>query len=172
MDIKSLIREVPDFPKAGISYKDITTLLKNGPALNKAVKMMAEPFRNAGIDQVVGVESRGFIFGSAIACELGVGLILIRKPGKLPAEKIQIDYALEYGTDSLEMHVDALSKKDRVILVDDLLATGGTIKAAADLVEKLGAEVVGYSFLIELAFLQGRKRLNSENVHSLVSYDE
>lgn len=171
MDVKSLIRVIPDFPEPGISFKDITTLLKDGPALRNVVKAMTDPFREDGVDLVVGVESRGFIFGSPIAYELGVGFVVVRKPGKLPGDKFQVDYALEYGTDALEMHKDAIEPGQRVLIVDDLLATGGTIAAAADLVRRAGGQIVGYSFLIELAFLGGRDKLQGEKIHTMVAYD-
>lgn len=172
MDLKSLIRVVPDFPEPGISFKDITTLLKDGPALHDVVKSMADAFRDDGVDLVVGVESRGFIFGSPVAYELGVGFVVVRKPGKLPAETYHVDYALEYGTDSLEMHKDAIKPGQRVLIVDDLLATGGTIAAAGDLVRRAGGEIVGYSFLIELGHLRGRRRLGDAKIHSMVIYDD
>lgn len=172
MDLKSLIRIVPDFPEPGISFKDITTLLKDGQALREVVRGMADAFRNDGVDVVAGVESRGFIFGSPVAYELGVGFVVVRKPGKLPSDKYHVDYALEYGTDSLEMHKDAIKPGQRVLMVDDLLATGGTISAAADLVRLAGGEIVGYAFVIELAYLGGRRRLDGAKVHSLVVYDE
>lgn len=172
MDLKSKIRVIPDFPEPGVSFKDITTLLQDGPALREAVGQMADAFRNDRIDVVVGVESRGFIFGSPIAYELGVGFVTVRKPGKLPADTFHVEYALEYGSDALEMHKDAIEPGQRVLIVDDLLATGGTIAAAADLVRRAGGEIVGYSFLIELAYLRGRERLKGERIHSLVRYDD
>lgn len=171
MDLKSKIRVIPDFPEPGISFKDITTLLQDGPALREAVRMMADAFRDDRVDVVVGVESRGFIFGSPIAYELGVGFVIVRKPGKLPSDTYRVEYALEYGTDALEMHKDAIKPGQRVLIVDDLLATGGTIAAAADLVRRAGGEIVGYSFLIELAYLNGRERLKGERIHALVRYD-
>ncbi|NLN27174.1 MAG: adenine phosphoribosyltransferase [Firmicutes bacterium] len=172
MDLKSKIRVIPDFPEPGISFKDITTLLQDGPALREAVRMMADAFRDDRVDVVVGVESRGFIFGSPIAYELGVGFVIVRKPGKLPSDTYRVEYALEYGTDALEMHKDAIKPGQRVLIVDDLLATGGTIAAAADLVRRAGGEIVGYSFLIELAYLNGRERLKGERIHALVRYDD
>lgn len=171
MDLKSKIRVIPDFPEPGISFKDITTLLQDGTALREAVRMMADAFRDDRVDVVVGVESRGFIFGSPIAYELGVGFVIVRKPGKLPSDTYRVEYALEYGTDALEMHKDAIKPGQRVLIVDDLLATGGTIAAAADLVRRAGGEIVGYSFLIELAYLNGRERLKGERIHALVRYD-
>jgi adenine phosphoribosyltransferase len=171
VDIRSLIREIPDYPQPGVSFKDITTVLKDPQALQYVVREMARRFRDKGIDVIVGVESRGFIFGAPLAYELGLGLVLVRKPGKLPAEKIQVEYELEYGTDTLEIHKDAIQPGQRVLIVDDLLATGGTISAAAKLVEQLGGEVVGYTFLIELAYLGGRRKLGNQEIASLVIYD-
>jgi adenine phosphoribosyltransferase len=171
VDIRSLIREIPDYPQPGVSFKDITTVLKDPQALQYVVRVMANRFRDKGIDVIVGVESRGFIFGAPLAYELGLGLVLVRKPGKLPAEKIQVEYELEYGKDTLEIHKDAIQPGQRVLIVDDLLATGGTISAAAKLVEQLGGEVAGYSFLIELAFLGGRNKLGDKEIASLVVYD-
>jgi len=170
-DLKALIREIPDFPKPGIGFKDITTVLKDGDAFRRTVQAMAEPFRNAGVEAVVGVESRGFILGAPIAYELGCGFVLVRKPGKLPSETISTSYQLEYGTDTLEIHTDAVQPGQKVLLVDDLLATGGTISAAAELVRRLSGEIVGFSFFVELAFLKGRERLQGYRVHSLVTYD-
>ena len=171
IDLKSLIREIPDFPKPGISFKDITTVLKDGPAFRETVMQMAAPFRNQGVQAVVGVESRGFVLGAPIAYELGCGLILIRKPGKLPADTLSTSYQLEYGTDALEIHKDAIEPGQKVLVVDDLLATGGTISAAAELIRQLSGEIVGFSFFVELAFLQGREKLRGYPIYSLVSYD-
>ena len=165
------IRSISDFPKKGIVYRDITTLLKNADALKKAVDLFSEKYRNSKIDKVVCIESRGFIIGSALAVNLGAGFVPVRKKGKLPAEVITEQYDLEYGTDSVEIHVDALRPGERVLLHDDLLATGGTMCAAIKLVEKLQAKIVGVSFLIELSFLQGRKRMQEQDVYSLVIYD-
>jgi len=172
MDLKSLVRVIPDFPQKGVSFKDITTLLKDGKALRETIKRMTDPFRHKTIDKVIGVESRGFILGAPIAYELGVGFIVVRKPDKLPGATYSIEYALEYGTDVLEMHEDAIQPGERVLIVDDLLATGGTIAATADLVKRAGSTIVGYSFLVELAFLEGRKKLQDETIHSLIIYDE
>lgn len=172
MDLRALIREIPDFPQPGVSFKDITTVLKDAAALRYVVQSMADRFRSEQIDLVVGIESRGFIFGSPLAYELGSGFVVIRKPGKLPAKTYRADYALEYGTDSLEIHCDAIQSGQRVLIVDDLLATGGTIAAAADLVRRLGGEIVGYAFLIELAFLNGRSKLQGEPIYSMVTYDQ
>jgi len=169
MDLKALVREIPDFPKPGVSFKDITTVLKSAEAFRQVVLEMAEPFRGV-CDVVAGVESRGFILGAPIAYELGCGLVIMRKPGKLPAETVRTTYALEYGTDGLEVHRDAIAPGQRVLIVDDLLATGGTISAAAELVEALSGEIVGFSFFIELAYLNGRSRLKGRRVHSLITY--
>lgn len=172
MDLRQKIRVIPDFPKPGISFKDITTLLRDGEALHYAIKRMAEHFRGKNIDMVVGVESRGFILGAPLAYEMGLGFTLIRKPGKLPGEVLKVEYDLEYGTDGLEIHKDAFSPGTRVLIVDNLLATGGTILAALELIEKLGGEVGGLAFLIELAYLEGRERLKDYDILTLVSYSE
>jgi len=172
MDLREKIRVIPDFPKPGISFKDITTLLRDGEALQYSIKRMAEYFRGKGIEMVVGVESRGFILGAPLAYEMGLGFTLIRKPGKLPGEVLKVEYALEYGTDSLEIHKDAFRPGTRVLLVDDLLATGGTIQAAIELIKKLGGEVAGLAFLIELTYLGGRERLKDYDILTLVSYTE
>jgi adenine phosphoribosyltransferase len=169
MDLRSLLRDVPDFPKPGIVFKDITPLLRNHAATKQAMEDMARPFLGRGIDAVAGIESRGFIFGSAIALELECGFIPIRKPGKLPAATIRLDYALEYGSDAIEIHADALTRGERVILVDDVLATGGTLAAGVGLLRQLGAEVVGAVVLLELAFLAGRRRLDVP-VHAVLSF--
>mgnify|MGYP001116718306 CR=1 FL=1 len=172
IDLRSLIREVPDFPKPGISFKDFTPLLADPRGLALAVELMANPHRGTDIDLVVGAESRGFIFGIAIAQCLSCGFVPIRKPGKLPRSVHGADYALEYGTDRLEIHSDAMGPGQRVLIVDDLLATGGTMHAAAKLVEMCGAVTVGVSVLIELAFLDGRGKLPIEvPVHSVITYD-
>ena len=166
----SSIRSVADFPKKGIVFRDITTLLKDKDAYRQYVDMMYERYKDRRIDKVVGVESRGFIGGGALAYRLGAGFVPVRKPGKLPAEKIRQEYQLEYGTDAVEIHRDAIAKGERILLHDDLLATGGTIEAACKLVERLGGNIVGLSFLIELEFLQPRKRLSQYDIFSLVSY--
>jgi adenine phosphoribosyltransferase len=168
--LRALIRDVPDFPKAGIVFKDITPLLADGDGLRDATRAMAEPYQNARIDRVVGIESRGFILGSVVARELGVGFVPVRKPNKLPAEKASIEYALEYGTDKLEVHTDACRRAPRVLVVDDVLATGGTAKAACELMERIGAQVVGLTFLAELSFLNGREKLGGRKLTSLLSY--
>lgn len=168
--LKANIRNIPDFPKPGIQFKDITPLLKNADTLELTSQLLARPFREKQIDHVVGLESRGFLFGTNLAQDLHAGFIPIRKPDKLPAETIEATYALEYGEDVLEMHTDALEEGDRVIIHDDLIATGGSAKAATELVESLGATVVGYSFIIELADLDGRKMLNiDKKVEVLIS---
>src|SRR5262249_19160608 len=165
-DLKSKIRHVPDFPKAGILFYDITTLLQDPAGLRGAIDSLTLPFTDQGIDIVVGVESRGFIFGSAVADRIGAGFSPVRKPGKLPAARIRATYDLEYGSDALEIHADAVKKGQRVLIVDDLLATGGTARATTDLVKRLGGEVYGLSFLIELVALNGRAKLAGENVHT------
>lgn len=171
MDISSFIRTVPDFPKKGIMFKDITTLINDPHGFDIALSNLYNLAKDKKITKVVGIESRGFIFGAVLASKLGVGFVPIRKPGKLPAETLEESYSLEYGTDKIEIHKDALSAGDKVLLHDDLLATGGTMEAACKLVEKLGAEVVQISFLIELTFLNGREKLRKYDVQSLVTYD-
>lgn len=170
MDLKSKIRIVEDFPKDGISFKDITTLLQDGEALKYAIDKMADSLREKKIDLIVGPEARGFIFGVPVAYALGVGFIPVRKKGKLPSEIIEVSYDLEYGTDSLQMHLDSIKEGQRVAIVDDLLATGGTIGAVARLVEILGGEVVSMNFAIELTELHGRDKLGKYEVESLVEY--
>jgi adenine phosphoribosyltransferase len=169
--LKPLIREIPDFPKKGILFRDITPLLANPSGIALAVEMLANPFRGKNIDLVVGAESRGFIFGTAVACCLSAGFVLVRKPGKLPHKKVSMTYDLEYGTDTLEMHEDSILKDQRVLIVDDLLATGGTMKACSDLVERVGGKVVGLAVLIELAGLNGREKLGGKAVHSVIKYE-
>lgn len=171
MDLKNYIRTIPDFPKKGIMFKDVTTLFKDKNAFSYTIEQLYNLSKNKKITKVVGIESRGFILGSALAIKLGVGFVPIRKPGKLPAEKLSESYSLEYGTDSIEIHKDAIEEGDYVLLHDDLLATGGTMEAACKLVEKLGAKIVQISFLIELSFLNGREKLKKYEVHSLINYD-
>ncbi|MBI1938750.1 MAG: adenine phosphoribosyltransferase [Ignavibacteriales bacterium] len=171
MELKDLIRTVPDFPKKGIMFRDITTLLKNPDGITDALEKLYNLSKNKGITKVAGIESRGFILGAGLALKLGVGFVPIRKPGKLPAEKISESYTLEYGIDSIEIHKDALKPGDKVLLHDDLLATGGTMLAACKLVEQLGAKVEQISFLIELDFLNGRDKLKGYEVFSLINYD-
>jgi adenine phosphoribosyltransferase len=171
VDLRDKIRDIPDFPKPGIVFKDIMPLLADADALKVAVDRLAEWAEPLNIDYVVGAEARGFILGAALAYRLGCGFVAARKPGKLPFQTVDAQYALEYGVDSLEMHVDALREGARVLIHDDLLATGGTAKAKIDLVERLGAEVVGLLFVVELTFLHGRDKLAGYEVHSLVQYD-
>lgn len=170
MDLKDKIRIIDDFPSKGISFKDITTLLKDADALNECIKQMAEKFKDLEIDLVVGPESRGFIFATPLAYLLGTGFVPVRKPGKLPAETVRYEYKLEYGTDALEIHKDAIIPNQRVLIIDDLLATGGTMAAAAKLVEELGGKVAGLGFLIELEDLNGRDKLKNYRVESLIKY--
>jgi adenine phosphoribosyltransferase len=171
VDLRSKIRDIPDFPKPGIVFKDIMPLLADAQALQAAVDDLAEWAQPLEVDYVVGAEARGFILGSALAYRLGCGFIAARKPGKLPYLTVGAKYALEYGFDALEMHVDAVPRDARVLVHDDLLATGGTAKAKIDLVEQLGAEVVGLAFVVELTFLGGRDKLYPYRVHSLIQYD-
>jgi adenine phosphoribosyltransferase len=169
--LRSLIRDVPDYPKPGIMFKDITPLLGNTEGLQKACEAMAAPFRSLGITHVAAIESRGFLFGSPIALQLGAGVVPLRKRGKLPWKAQAEEYELEYGTDALEMHIDALPAGARVVIVDDVLATGGTAAAACRLIERMHGTVIGCSFLIRLAFLPGLEKLAERHVSSLISYD-
>lgn len=171
MDLKSKVREIEGFPIEGVSFKDITTLTKDKEAFKTAVDMMISNLKDKEVDHILGPEARGFLFGAAVAYGLGVGFIPIRKPGKLPAETTKFEYELEYGKNTLEIHTDALQKGDRVAIVDDLLATGGTVLAVAKLVESLQSEVVSMEFLIELENLKGRKSLGGYNVNSLIKYE-
>jgi adenine phosphoribosyltransferase len=168
--LRDLIRDVPDFPKPGIMFKDITPLLRDPKGLDASVMMLAEPFRHSGITQVAGIESRGFIFASCVARILGAGFIPIRKPGKLPWTKRSHEYELEYGTDKIEIHDDALSPDDRVLVIDDVLATGGTLAAAIALVREFDANLIGAATVIELSFLDGRRKLQDVNFHSVLAY--
>jgi adenine phosphoribosyltransferase len=168
--LKTKIRNVPDFPKPGILFYDITTLLRDPAGLKAAIDGLAVPFAGQGIDLVVGIESRGFIFGAAVADRIGAGFSPVRKPGKLPSTTVRATYFLEYGTDTLEIHDDAVARGQRVLIVDDLLATGGTASAAVDLVKRLGGSIQGLAFLIELVGLNGRTRLTGEHVHSVLKY--
>ncbi len=170
MDLKSHIRNVKDFPKPGIMFRDITTLLKNPDAFNFTLEQLLTFVNNKKINKVVGIESRGFIFGAVLANKLNCGFIPVRKPGKLPAEKVSISYSLEYGEDKLEMHKDAIQPGDKVLIHDDLLATGGTMNAVCQLIEQLGGEIVQVSFIIELSFLNGRNKLSKYDVRSIVNY--
>jgi len=172
MDLASTIRSVPDFPVEGILFYDITTVRKNPAALKDSVDQLTHRYQGAGIDVIVGIESRGFIFGMPLAYHLGLGFVPIRKPGKLPAETIAESYELEYGTNTLEIHVDAIEKGQKVLVVDDLLATGGTARATCNLIEKLGGQVAGLAFVIELNFLKGRDKIKEYDVFSLLKYDE
>lgn len=167
-DFRSFVRDVPDFPTPGILFRDITPLLASPEAFHAAVVAMAEPFRRAKVDKILGIEARGFMFGAPIARELQVGFVPLRKPGKLPRETVKADYGLEYGKDALEMHKDAFRPGERVVIADDVLATGGTAAAASKLAEELGAELVGLSFFIELAFLKGRDRLAPRPTHAVL----
>jgi adenine phosphoribosyltransferase len=174
MDVAALrakIRDIKDFPTEGILFKDITTLLKDGPAWRFAVDALASRYQGDHVDLVVGVESRGFIFGGAIAHQLNAGFVPVRKLGKLPGKTVEVEYELEYGRDALAMHEDAIASGQRVLAVDDLLATGGTMAATLRLIEQLGGRVMGVAFMIELAFLKGRERLKNYPLHSLIVYD-
>ncbi len=168
LDLKSFIRDVPDFPKKGIMFKDITPLLADGGAFRQTIEGLSA--KAAGVTKVIAIESRGFIFGSAVANALGVGVVPVRKKGRLPYKTLSASYALEYGTDTLEMHVDALHKDDRVLIVDDVLATGGTARAVIDLVRKSGGNPVGLAFVIELLFLNGREKLDGIPSSTLIQY--
>ena len=170
--LKKLIREVPDFPKKGILFYDITTLLKDKLGLATLIDALSEHYLDKKIDLVLGMEARGFIFAPALAYRLNAGFVPVRKPGKLPAETVKYDYALEYGTNSLEIHKDAIQKGQRVLIVDDLLATGGTAEATAKLAESLGAKIAGLGFVVELEFLKGREKLKNYDVMSLLRYDK
>ena len=170
-NLRKLIREVPDFPKPGINFYDITTLLLDPEGLESTIDALTEKCRGMNIDTVIGIESRGFIFGAPVAYQLGAGFIPVRKPKKLPAEKVSISYDLEYGQDTLEMHKDAVGEGHNVLIVDDLLATGGTARAVVDLVESVGGKIAGLLFVVELDFLKGRNKFEGYNVQSLVSYN-
>ena len=171
VDLRALVRDIPDFPQPGITFKDITPLLLDAGALDSAVSRLAETVAEQAVDLVVAAEARGFILGAALARELGAGFVPARKPGKLPHETVSAQYALEYGIDALEVHADALAGGARVLVHDDLLATGGTAGALCELVGNLGAEIVGCAFLVELSYLGGRRRLAAHAVHSLIAYD-
>jgi adenine phosphoribosyltransferase len=162
------VRNVPDFPKPGILFKDITTVLKNKTLFGETVKQLAKQYKGKKIDKIVSVESRGFIFGAALAYQLGAGFVPVRKPNKLPAEKLREEYALEYGTDALEIHLDAIKKGEKILIHDDVLATGGTAQATLKLIERLGGKVIGACFLIELSFLNGREKLPNLDILSLI----
>ncbi|WP_353892613.1 adenine phosphoribosyltransferase [Proteinivorax hydrogeniformans] len=170
MDLKSKIRVIEDFPHEGISFKDITTLMQDGVAFKEAIKQMAEPFYGQQVDVVVGPEARGFLIGTPLAYELTSGFVPVRKSGKLPYEVVEANYELEYGNDTLQIHKDAIKPGDKVIVADDLLATGGTVKSTVDLVKELGGEVIGVTFLIELTYLNGRDKLKGYDIKSLITY--
>ena len=170
MDLTKFIRDIPDFPKEGIIFKDITPLLKNHDALSYAVDLIHKHYADAGVTGVAGIESRGFIFGCPVARAFGVGFIPIRKPGKLPYQTYSQEYELEYGTDCVEMHIDAAGPEDKILIIDDLLATGGTAAAARKLIERTGAKVAGFGFVIELTFLEGIKKLDGVPVYTLIKY--
>ncbi len=170
MKLEEMIRDVPDFPIKGVLFKDITTLLKDPDAYRLAIDSMVERFRDKGIDIVVGMESRGFVLAAPLAYLLGAGLVPVRKLGKLPAKTVRAEYSLEYGTNTLEMHEDAIQPGQRVLIVDDLLATGGTTQATVKLVEQVGGKVIGIAFLIELTFLKGRDRLKGYDIHAEIKY--
>jgi adenine phosphoribosyltransferase len=169
-ELKKKIREIPDFPKAGILFYDVTTLLKDADGLRQAIDLMVDPYVGAGIDKVVGIESRGFILAPAMAVRLGAGFVLVRKPGKLPAKTIEVAYDLEYGQDRIEVHEDAIEAGERVLIVDDLMATGGTAAACVELVRRLEGNLVGAAFLVELEFLQGRAKVPGVEIFSLLKY--
>jgi adenine phosphoribosyltransferase len=171
IELLQKIRSVPDFPKKGIVFRDITTLIRDKNAFQQTVDLLADRYRHAGIDKVVSIEARGFIFGAPLAYVLHTGFVPVRKPGKLPATVMRQEYSLEYGTDAIEMHTDAIVPGENVLLLDDLLATGGTIRAACDLVQRAGGHIVGLAFLIELSFLHGRDRLKEYDVYSVLEYD-
>ena len=170
MNIKSLIRDIPDFPKPGIIYRDVTTLLQNSEGLNYVIDHFSELFSEQKIEYVIGIESRGFIFGAPIAYKLGAGFVPVRKAGKLPAEIHSIEYGLEYGSDRLEIHQDAIQPESRILIVDDLIATGGTAAATAELINKLGCKLIGFAFIIELLALEGRAKLPDASIQSMVTY--
>jgi adenine phosphoribosyltransferase len=170
MDLAKMIRDVPDFPKEGIIFKDITTLIKDPEAFKEAVDVLADHYADREVDLVAAVEARGYIFGAPVALKLGAGFIPVRKAGKLPAQKLREEYELEYGTDSVEMHQDAIKPGQKVLIVDDLIATGGSAAATARLVERLGGEVVGIAFLIELRFLEGVEKLKGYDVFTVIQY--
>ncbi len=171
MDYKSYIREVPDFPKPGILFYDITTLLKDPTCFRSIINELTEKYQQAGISKIVGIESRGFILGSPLAYHLQAGFVPVRKPGKLPADVYEVKYHLEYGSNSLAVHRDAIQEGESVLIVDDLLATGGTASATVHLIRQLGGEIAGVVFLVELLALQGREKLNGYDIHSLITYE-
>lgn len=169
-DLKQIIRDIPDFPKKGIIFKDITTLLQDAKSFGRMIDMIANRYIGQKIDKIVGVEARGFIIGSALAYRLGAGIVLVRKPGKLPSETFSKTYQLEYGTDTLEIHKDAIAPGEKVLIADDLLATGGTVSAVVDMVQQLGGDIIECCFMSELTFLDGRKKLPEGKVYSLLQF--
>ena len=169
-DLKAAIREIPDWPKKGILFYDVTTLLKKGACFQQTINALIEPYKEIQIDLVIGIEARGFIFAPPVAYALNAGFVPVRKPGKLPAAKLQVSYELEYGTDTLEIHQDAIEPGQKVLIVDDLMATGGTAKAVAEMVEAMGGIVVGLDFVVELTFLHGKEKLKRYNVNSILKY--
>ena len=169
-ELKNIIRDIPDFPKKGIIFKDITTLLADARSFQRMVDLLSHRYVGERIDKVVGVEARGFIIGAALAYKLGAGIVLVRKPGKLPSNTFKKNYALEYGTDTLEIHTDAIKKGERIIIADDLLATGGTIGAVVDMVDSMGGDLIECCFMVELDFLKGREKLPIGKVHSLLHF--
>jgi len=171
MDLARLVRSIPDFPIKGILFRDITTLIRDGEAFQETIDTMVEHYIDTDIDAIVGIEARGWIFGAPLAYELGAGFVPVRKPSKLPADKVSISYSLEYGSNTLEMHKDAIAPGTKVLIVDDLLATGGSARAACQLIEKLGGQVVGLAFLIELVDLHGRDKLKGYDVYSLIPFE-
>lgn len=170
-DLKNIIRDIPDFPKKGIIFKDITTLLADAKSFSRMVDLLAHRYVGKHVDKVVGVEARGFIIGAALAYKLGAGVVLVRKPGKLPAETFKKTYDLEYGTDTLEIHTDAIKPGEKILLADDVLATGGTMAAVVDMVQQMGGDLVECCFMTELSFLHGREKLPKGKVHSLLTFD-
>jgi adenine phosphoribosyltransferase len=170
-DIRQAIRDIPDFPKPGVVFKDLTPLFQNGPLFKRTIDRLADRYESASVDMVLGIESRGFVVGAALAYALGTGFCTVRKPGKLPHQTHSASYELEYGSDTLEVHRDALFPRSRVLIADDLIATGGTAAAAAALVSKLGGLIIEYAFVIELSFLKGREKLRPHNVFSIIQYD-
>ena len=169
-ELKNIIRDIPDFPKKGIIFKDITTLLSDARSFQRMVDLLSHRYVGKKIDKVVGVEARGFVIGAALAYKLGAGIVLVRKPGKLPSETFKKSYDLEYGTDTLEIHTDAIKKGERILIADDLLATGGTMGAVVDMVESMGGDLVECCFMVELDFLKGREKLPSGKVYSLLNF--
>ena len=171
MDLKNHIRTIPDFPKKGIMFRDVTTLMKNGESFKYTIDQLYEKYSGQKIDKIVGIESRGFIFGGALAYKLGIGFVPVRKPGKLPGEKVRVEYELEYGKDALEIHKDAILPGENVLIIDDLIATGGTCLAAISLVEKLNGNIVGCAFVVDLPELKGKEKLSNYQLFNLVEFE-